>query len=230
MKRSLLVAFVLCSLGRNVQAHDIGTTPITWNREISRLMYDKCASCHRPDGTAFPLTTYQDVQPRIVAIKEAVLSRRMPPWGAVKGFGEFRNDQAMTQEQLELITDWIEDDAPRGNNPNVLPKDPKFDKPTSYKAPKNGIVVQGETTLRRDLVLDGVWPERVSAGHSMQVVAALPDGRIEPVVWVHEYRDNQRHPFLLRVPFTLPAGTVIRGVSPDARLVLIPGKRAKAAS
>jgi hypothetical protein len=59
----------------------------------------------------------------------------------------------------------------------------------------------------------------------MQVVAALPDGRIEPVVWVHEYRDNQRHPFLLRAPLALPAGTTIRGVSPDARLVLIPAKR-----
>jgi hypothetical protein len=220
------MAFVLCSLGRNVPAHDIGTTPITWNREISRLMYDKCASCHRPDGTAFPLTTYQDVQPRIVAIKDAVLSRRMPPWGAVKGFGEFRNDQALTQEQLELITDWIEDDAPRGNNPNALPKDPKFDKPPSYKAPKHGIVVQGETTLHRDFVLDGLWPERVSTSHSMQVVAALPDGRIEPVVWVHEYSDNQRHPFLLRAPLALPAGATIRGVSPDAKLVLIPARRA----
>ena len=27
----------------------------------------------------------------------------MPPWGAVKGFGEFRNDQGLTAEQLELI-------------------------------------------------------------------------------------------------------------------------------
>ena len=46
---------------------------------------------------------YQDVQPRAVDIKEAVLSRRMPPWGAVKGFGEFRNDQGLTQVELELI-------------------------------------------------------------------------------------------------------------------------------
>jgi hypothetical protein len=33
---------------------------------------------------------YTEVQPRAVAIKEAVLSRRMPPWGAVKGYGDFR--------------------------------------------------------------------------------------------------------------------------------------------
>ena len=60
----------------------------------------------------------------------------------------------------------------------------------------------------------------------MQVVAAFPDGRIEPVVWVHEYSDSQRHPFLLRVPLILPVGTTIRGVPSDAKLVLIPAKRA----
>ncbi len=37
-------------------------------------------------------------------IKEAVLSRRMPPWGAVKGFGHFRNDQSLSQDQIELVT------------------------------------------------------------------------------------------------------------------------------
>src|SRR5262245_22819009 len=50
----------------------------------------------------------KDVQPRAAEVKAAVLSRRMPPWGAVKGFGEFRNDQGLTQEQIGLITDWIE--------------------------------------------------------------------------------------------------------------------------
>ena len=47
----------------------------------------------------------------------------MPPWGAIKGFGEFRNDQALTQEQIELIVDWIQNDAPRGNNRRALPAD-----------------------------------------------------------------------------------------------------------
>ena len=100
MKRLLAAVCLLSGFAAYLPAHERGTTPITWNREISRLMYDKCASCHRPDGTAFSLMTYQDVQPRLVEIKEAVLSRRMPPWGAVKGFGDFRNDQSLTQEQL----------------------------------------------------------------------------------------------------------------------------------
>src|SRR5262252_9839684 len=110
---SLVLAFMCTIAGR---AHDIGSTPITWNREISRLVYDKCASCHREGSTSFSLMTYPEVQPRAVAIRDAVLARRMPPWGAVKGFGTFRNDQALTQEQIELVNSWIANDLPRGNN------------------------------------------------------------------------------------------------------------------
>ena len=227
MKRLLVTVCLLSGLAAYLPAHERGTTPITWNREISRLVYDKCASCHRPDGGAFSLMTYQDVQPRLVEIKEAVLSRRMPPWGAVKGFGDFRNDQSLTQEQLELITDWIEDDAPKGNNPNVLPKVPKFDKPPVFKSPKGGLVVKNDMPLNRDLVLDGLWPERVPPDESMQVVATLPDGSVEPLLWLHDYNNAQRHPFLFREPLALPSGTVIRGVSQDARLVLIPAKTTK---
>src|SRR4029434_3737685 len=70
-----------------VSAHDIGSTPITWNREISRLVYDKCASCHRPGGSSFSLMQYTDVQPRAVAIRDAGLTPRMPPWRRANGSG-----------------------------------------------------------------------------------------------------------------------------------------------
>jgi hypothetical protein len=224
VKRALLIAALASCVGARVGGHVRGTTPITWNREISRLIYAKCAVCHRPGGTAFSLMTYQEVQPRLVAIKEAVLSRQMPPWGAVSGFGEFRNDQSLTQEQLELITDWIEDDAPKGNNPNVLPKEPKFDKQPTFKSPKNGISLKGDLALSSRLTLDGVWLDWISPGESPQIVAEIPDGQIEPLLWVHEYRDDQRHPFLFRKPVDLPPGTVIRSSSPDARVVLIPAR------
>src|SRR5258706_12780966 len=101
MTRILACACVIWALAE-LGAHDFFTNPPTWNREVCRLVYDRCAQCHRPDGSAFSLLTYQDAQPRATAIKDAVLSRRMPPWGAVKGFGDFRNDTGLTQEQVEL--------------------------------------------------------------------------------------------------------------------------------
>jgi hypothetical protein len=166
--------------------------------------------------------TYQDAQPRAVAIKEAVLSRRMPPWGAVKGFGDFRNDQGLTQEQVELITEWVEGGMLKGNNSKVLPPVPKFEKPASLTMPRNGFLVSGEKTLTRSLTLDGLVPDKVPAGTSPQIVAALPNGSVKPLVWLYEYRDAYRHPFLFRKALSLPAGTVIRGVPPNARITLIP--------
>ena len=38
-------------------AHDVITTKLTWTQEISRIVYERCASCHRPGGTSFSLMT-----------------------------------------------------------------------------------------------------------------------------------------------------------------------------
>jgi len=193
---------------------------VTWNREISRLVYDKCASCHRPGGTAFSMMTYVDVQPRLVEIKTAVMTRRMPPWGAIKGFGEFKNDQALTQEQIELIVDWIQNDAPRGNNRRALPATPKFDPaPPVSAVPVKAI--SGATTLDRALVLDGVVPEKIASNQSIRMTAALPDGTVEPLIWLHQYDDRFKHPFLFRKAVRLPAGTVIHGVPNSAVVGLL---------
>src|ERR1700752_4691162 len=147
MARTFLIAALCWGCVAAVAAHNIGVTPITWNREISRLIYDKCASCHRPEGSAFSLMTYRDVQPRVTEIKAAVLSRRMPPWGAIKGFGDFRNDEALTAEQIELITDWVQDDTPKGNNPRMLPPMPKFAAPMPVHVPSDVVRVGDTLTL-----------------------------------------------------------------------------------
>ena len=207
-----------------VQTHDFNST-ITWNREISRLFFDRCATCHREGGSSFPLMTYQDVQPRVAAIKHAVLSRRMPPWGAVKGFGEFRNDRGLTQEQVELVSSWVESDAPRGNNRRMLPETPaKFDPPPDAPArpPRGSLVVSRELTLDKDFIVDGLVPDGVRPPASMKVMAVRPDGSVAPLVWLYEYDPRFRHAFLFRKPVLLPRGTIIRGVRAPARITLLP--------
>jgi hypothetical protein len=210
--------------GAAIEAHDFGVS-ITWNREISRLFYDRCATCHREGGTAVPLITYQDVQPRATAIKDAVLARRMPPWGAVKGFGEFRNDQGLTQEQVELVGAWVEGGARRGNNPRMRPEVPaKFEPPPGAPArpPRGSLVVARDLTLDRDFVLDGLLPEGVRPAATMKITAVRPDGSVQPLLWLYQYDERFRHAFLLRKPLVLPRGTIIRGVRAPARLALLP--------
>jgi len=221
VKRALLAAGLAFGVAVHARAHDVSTTPITWNREISRIFYDRCISCHRPEGTSFSLVTYPDVQPRAVEIRDAVLSRRMPPWGAVKGFGDFRNDQALTAEQIELITDWVQDDTPKGNNARMLPPMPKFGpSETVTTAPADAVRVGDTITLKSSMRLDGLLPERAAGG--ARIVAVRPDGTVEPLVWLYGYSDKYRHVFLLRKPLALPAGTIIRGVKPPDSVLLLP--------
>jgi hypothetical protein len=201
--------------------HDVITTAITFDREIVRIIYDKCASCHRPGGTAFSLLTYTDARPWAVAIKEEILRRRMPPWGAVKGFGEFRNDQGLTSEELELFLSWLDGGTPEGDDKNLPP--PLKLAPEAPKAPLKGtITVNGEYKLLRPFVLDGLLPKTLPPQASLQIVAELPDGSAEPLVWIDNYNPAFPHPFLFRKPLSLPAGAVLRGVPAGATLVLLP--------
>jgi len=219
MRRTMAGAVLALGLCVHLRAHDVSTTPITWNREISRILFDRCVSCHRPGGTSFSLMTYPEVQPRAVAIRDAVLSRRMPPWGAVKGFGDFRNDQALTAEQIELITDWVQDDTPKGNNPRMLPPLPKFATAPLVRTPPDAIRVTNTLTLKSPLVLDGLLPEQADDG--TQIVAVRPDGTVEPLLWLYGYNEKYRHSFLLRRPLALGAGTIIRGVKPPNSVLLL---------
>jgi hypothetical protein len=94
-----------------------------------------------------------------------------------------------------------------------------------FSIPKDTIGVAGSLTLDRPVTVEGLYPQHVPKAVSMQVVAALPNGDVEPMVWLYEYQDVYRHPFLFRRPLALPVGSVIRGVRGDAKILLIPAAR-----
>ena len=68
-----------------------------------------------------PLLTYEQARPWAKAIRDEVLNRRMPPWDAVKGVGQFRDDPSLTQPEMDLLVSWVEGGAPEGN-PVYLPE------------------------------------------------------------------------------------------------------------
>jgi hypothetical protein len=223
MKRCLLLLSACCLVQGEAQGHDIITTSITFTRDISRIFNNHCASCHHPGGTSFSLMTYSDARPWAVAIKEEILRRRMPPWGAIKGFGEFRNDQALTPEEMERIVSWADGGVPEGE-PKDLPEPPKSLEPETYLHGKGELSVSGDFALKSAFSLDGLWPEKVPEKGSFQITAQLPDGSIEPLLWLQDYKMQFGHPFLFRTPLALPARTVIKGIPPGAKIALLPAK------
>jgi hypothetical protein len=201
--------------------HDIITTKITWDREITRIVYDRCISCHHEGGSAFSLMTYAEARPWAKAIQEEVLERRMPPWGAVKGFADYRGDQALTPEQIEVIAAWVDGGSPEGDEKD-LPPAPKIKDAPGVEHRPGEIVVSGELKLPHGIRLDGLAPKKLPENATFQVSAELPDGSIQPLLWLEPYKPAFNHAFLLRNPLDLPRGTVIHGVPSGSSIVLLP--------
>jgi mono/diheme cytochrome c family protein len=201
------------------RAHDPITTGLTWSREVSRIVFAKCASCHRPGGAAFSLLSYGEARPWARAISEEVLERRMPPWGAVSGFGEFRNETALTHSELEVIAQWVDGGAPEGDARYLPPAPAAPSRQASMRRPL--MVIDGDYAVPRTITLDGLAPEVVPGGASMRISALLPGGAREPLVWLYRYDTRHGHPFLFRRPLRLPRGSVIQGIAPGARIALI---------
>jgi hypothetical protein len=147
----------------------------------------------------------------------------MPPWGGVKGFGEFRNDQALTAEQLEMITSWVEGGVPEGDVRDLRPAQAITADPwVSFTTAKDPIVATKDYRLTRRFRLDGLVPQNIPEDESVQIVAEFPDGSVEPLVWLYRYKPAFQHAFLLQKPLDLPAGSFIRGIPTGSSVLFLP--------
>lgn len=202
MKRLLPLALLAAMAAR---AHDPITTKLSFSKEIVRIFYKHCAGCHREGGPApFALTGYALARPWAVAIKEEVLARRMPPWGAVQGFGEFADESGLTQEELHMIADWVEGGAPEGD-PALLPRYSKPPVPHAG-AERPGPIAASRVKLGRALVIHGLRPQSPPPDNT-KLLARLPSGEIIPLIWFYGMTAKFLHPFWFRKPLKLPAGT-----------------------
>lgn len=205
---SPLLLLALCN--DVAHSHEVITTKITWAREVSRIFYRRCTSCHHNGGDAFDLSTYEQARPWAEAIKEEVLERRMPPWGAVKGFGDFRNDAGLTEEEIALISGWAQGGAPMGDA-KLLPdnSDTRLER---LAPPKTGgsVLVKGVLTLETDVIVIAIRPETLPEGACVRLVAERPDGSVEPLIWLYKYAPRFRPTYYFRAPLSFRVGTRIR--------------------
>lgn len=197
---------------RVMSPHDIITTNLTYTRDISRIFSRRCIACHA-GGSSIPLTSYAEVRPWAVGIKEQVLSRSMPPWGAVKGFGNFSPDYALTQEEILLIAAWAVGGAPEGN-PALLPSNSSEMMAQPALGTHDTLVITTPVTLHEAVAVAALHPSPEHPIDSARVVAYLPNGDIEPLIWLYQFDPKWNRTFHFREPLELPAGTRIESTSP----------------
>jgi hypothetical protein len=197
---------VLCLAARfTARGHEVITTKLTWSKEVSRIVYARCAQCHRPAGQAFSLLTYDQARPWAKAIQEQVLTRQMPPWNAVKGFGDFRHDQGLAQEEIATISSWVEGGSPEGD-PNHLPPLPRLLAPPA-RISTPALLVRHGFRLPAPRRLRAIEPVNFRPGDHAQLVAIARDGEATPLIWLRNYSPRAVQQYQLAEPFALPAGT-----------------------
>jgi hypothetical protein len=85
-----------------------GESTVTYQRDVAPILNRHCVACHRPGGIGpFSLQTATGARRWSGAIREAVAERRMPPWHADPKYGVFSNDPSLSDEERELIEQWV---------------------------------------------------------------------------------------------------------------------------
>ena len=121
------VACLLVGVARDRRRRARGRRRPTFTKDVAPIVFNNCATCHRAGEVApMTLTSYEDVRPWAKVIKNKVVSREMPPWGADPAHSlKMRNDRSLTQAQIDTIVAWVDGGAPKGSDAD-LPPMPKF--------------------------------------------------------------------------------------------------------
>ena len=130
------------------------TGSVTFSKDVAPILQKNCQGCHRP-GEAAPMSlrTYQEARPWAKAMKQAVLTKKMPPWFADAQYGHFRNDRSLPQKDIDTLVSWVDAGAPEGD-PKDLPQPLAF--------------VDGWNIGQPDMVLDMPEPFQVPASGTIE--------------------------------------------------------------
>jgi tetratricopeptide (TPR) repeat protein len=136
------VLLLLVACNRTPAAPASSPSHVTFNKDIAPILFESCASCHRPArssasapvdpndplciaGAPFSLLDYVSARANAEAIAQATLTRAMPPWLPEPGHGEFLNTRRLSDEQIALIQHWVQQGAPQGDEKHA-PAPPTF--------------------------------------------------------------------------------------------------------
>jgi hypothetical protein len=208
---------LVAALDTHLRAHERITTMVTWDREISAIVRARCVTCHSDGGRApMSLATYAQARPWARAIKHEVLTRRMPMWHAVRGYGDFANDPSLSPFEIALVAAWVDGGAPRSFVPKGTPA-PRLPGPPEEPIAARDTPERDHSDIREVVMpcgdrqapsgrLVGLRPQ-LKKHASLRAIATLPAGRQEILGWFADFDPEFPQTYWLRTPQVLAAGT-----------------------
>lgn len=93
-----------------------GDPAITYAKDIAPIIQKNCQPCHRPGQVApFTLMNYEETKTWAQEIRQVTTERLMPPWKPEPGFGSFKHERRLENEEIKAIAKWVDDGCPMGD-------------------------------------------------------------------------------------------------------------------
>ena len=106
----------------SIDAHKPITSPYTYTDDVFPILRDRCGRCHVQGGVApMSLMTYKEAFPWGESIRTELIAGHMPPWTVEAPAGTFRNSQAVTARELNVLLTWATGGNPVGNPELTMP-------------------------------------------------------------------------------------------------------------
>ena len=96
---------------------------ISYATEVAPVLAEKCVVCHTQGGMGpFAMNNYEVVKGFSPMIREALRTKRMPPYHSDNHGSTWTDDMRPTDAQVKTIINWIEAGSPRGEGVDPLPE------------------------------------------------------------------------------------------------------------
>jgi len=130
----LFVLLLLCSCS-NSSVKKEEERAITWSQHIATIIYNNCSSCHRPGQSGpFYLMSYKDVVKKGALVKFVTQTKYMPPWPADPNYSHFIGEKVLSEQEILLVKQWVENGMPRGDS-LMEPPTPVFSERSFFGTP-----------------------------------------------------------------------------------------------
>ncbi len=205
-----------CLIGRpqKLASTSESTDGPKFHKDVMPMLIRNCIECHRAgDIGPFAMDDYSEVVGWAETMLETIEDRRMPPWHADASVGDFTNSRTITDEDKQLLSDWIDAGMPQGD-PKNSPSMPKFadgwqlsQKPDlvfpmrsrPFVVPADGVVEYQyfvvDPQLQEDAWISAaeIVPGERKVVHHVIVYVRPPDGhRFRGIGWLAAYVPGQR--------------------------------------
>src|SRR4030095_1664493 len=97
---------------------------------VASIFYNNCTACHRPGEIGIDYLNAMGYSallnsPYFFSIPAQIQAKLMPPWKADPNYRHFLDERILTQEEIDLVSQWVTNGGPAGDT-SLAPAPPVF--------------------------------------------------------------------------------------------------------